>query len=287
MNIPAASTSSSVDYSDNDDTVWLSGPDTEAAVNLGSGDDTLFLSDLGVDFSVIAGAGADTIVICSMRELTAGITLGVETLARDDDRDIVIIDSSVFVPAPPGMRREIDIHDFDASTDILVVRAPANLLARKSASLSMNGIRVGDVLIRVLAPIGARRLDYSEDAFVFLPTGEAHVSGTSRELDVPIMEYGSDGQSASCATSIVSGLSATGNGFLAVRSGPGAQYTEIDEIHNGDVVTVYEAKDDWFGIMYGKNQGGCKFIGAGKKRPLDYPGKKGWVHRRWLKDRAG
>lgn len=169
---PTAETPMVTEYSANDDTVRLSGPDTETAVELGSGDDTLFLSNLGVGFSVIAGAGADTIVICSMKELKAGITLGVETLSRDDDRDVVIIDSAVFTSVPPGMRREIGINDFDAATDILVIRAPADLLARKTTSLNMNGIRIGDVLISLLAPIGAKRLNYTEDAFVFVSTGE-------------------------------------------------------------------------------------------------------------------
>lgn len=112
-------------------------------------------------------------------------------------------------------------------------------------------------------------------------------SAMAQNLDFPILEHGSDGQAASCFTSVVSGLKKGGDGFLAVRSGPGTQYMKIDEIHNGDVVTVYDTKGKWFGVMYGRAQGMCNFVGVGKKRPLDYPGKKGWVHSNWLKDLAG
>ena len=63
-----------------------------------------------------------------------------------------------------------------------------------------------------------------------------------KELDVPVLEQGGDGQMANCASSMVTGLKATGDGFLAVRSGPGSKYRKIDELHNGDVVLVFEQR---------------------------------------------
>jgi Bacterial SH3 domain len=125
------------------------------------------------------------------------------------------------------------------------------------------------------------------------PTGHApnenSSSGASAQtLDVAIFEHASDGQMASCSTSTVSGLKVNGDGFLAVRSGPGSQYKKIDELHNGDVVTVYDTKGKWFGVMYGRSQGGCNYWeGEGKERPVQYDGNKGWVHSNWLKPLAG
>jgi Bacterial SH3 domain len=123
-------------------------------------------------------------------------------------------------------------------------------------------------------------------AITFAPTLTLAGGASAQDLEVPIFEYGSDGQAASCFTSVVSGLQANGDGFVAVRSGPGTQYRKIDDIHNGDVVTVYDTKGQWFGVMYGETTGRCNFVGVGKKRRVTYPGKKGWVNRNWLKDFA-
>lgn len=88
-------------------------------------------------------------------------------------------------------------------------------------------------------------------------------------LDVPFVVDGGDGQAAWCATSIVTGLDPAGDGFLAVRSGPGSQYRKIDEIYNGDIVSTCDARGAWVAIVYGPSK------------------RKGWVHGRWLQDRAG
>jgi peptidoglycan hydrolase-like protein with peptidoglycan-binding domain len=113
-------------------------------------------------------------------------------------------------------------------------------------------------------------------------------SASARNLDVIIIEHASDGQMASCFTATVFGLKADGDGFLAVRSGPGSNYRKIDELHNGDVVTVYDTNGDWKGVMYGPSQGTCNYWeGEGKTRPLGYEGKKGWVHSDWLRVLAG
>lgn len=88
-------------------------------------------------------------------------------------------------------------------------------------------------------------------------------------LDVPFETTGGDGQAAWCASSIVAGLDPQGDGFLAVRSGPGTEYRKIDELHNGDIVSTCDARGPWIAIIYGPSK------------------RKGWVHGRWLKDLAG
>lgn len=91
----------------------------------------------------------------------------------------------------------------------------------------------------------------------------------AQTLDVPF--------STTCTTEIdsecyslheVVGLDPKGEGFLAVRTGPGSNYRMIDRLYNGDRVYVFQAKGSWFGITYRKGQ-------------------KGWSHKKWLHQIAG
>lgn len=86
------------------------------------------------------------------------------------------------------------------------------------------------------------------------------------EVEFEIIE---DDQAAGCAGAQVMGLNPNGDGFLAVRSGPGSNYKKIDQLHNGDSVRPCTQKGKWFGVYYGS------------------PRKKGWVHGNWLGAWAG
>ena len=92
---------------------------------------------------------------------------------------------------------------------------------------------------------------------------------SAQVLDVPFSDKGGDGQAAWCASSTVTGLDPNGDGFLAVRSGPGTQYRKIDEIYNGDIVSTCDSRGPWVAIVFGPSK------------------RKGWVHGRLLKDLAG
>jgi uncharacterized protein YgiM (DUF1202 family) len=87
----------------------------------------------------------------------------------------------------------------------------------------------------------------------------------AQQLDVEftIVE---DDQAAGCLASTVAGLDPNGDGFLAVRTGPGTNYPKIDEIHNGDVVRTCARSGQWVGIYYGE------------------PRRRGWAHGNWLVD---
>jgi hypothetical protein len=102
------------------------------------------------------------------------------------------------------------------------------------------------------------------------------------DLDVPVVERDSGGQMASCSSSSVSGLDENGDGFLAVRSGPGSRYRKIAELHNGDMVYVFDARGEWVGITYGTSDATCASIKTHRIR-----GKAGWVHSKLLEDVAG
>lgn len=90
----------------------------------------------------------------------------------------------------------------------------------------------------------------------------------AQQLDVEfdILE---DDQAAGCAGSIVSGLDPNGDGFLAVRTGPGSDYRKVDELRNGDLVRTCAQSGKWVGVYYGD------------------PRRVGWVHGNWLIDGAG
>ena len=155
-----------MDFSAEDDVVRLVGAETEAQINLGAGDDIALLYDIGAGMSIRGDNGADTILLCSMTDVVATINLGTENLARDDDRDVVIIERDVFTSVPPGMPRIIMILDFDPATDVVVVHAPSSLIASRKASPQIGGIQLGNVVIRLYGP---PRMTYSGNAFVFVP----------------------------------------------------------------------------------------------------------------------
>jgi hypothetical protein len=107
----------------------------------------------------------------------------------------------------------------------------------------------------------------------------------AQQLDVPVMELASDDLDT-CALGKVTGLKAGGDGFLAVRSGPGSSYRKLDEIHNEDRVWLFEQRGEWIGIVYGIGHDmSCGAID--KDRPVPHPGKKGWVHQNWIEFLAG
>lgn len=106
----------------------------------------------------------------------------------------------------------------------------------------------------------------------------------AQQLDLPIVEQ-SDGDLDTCLLAEVHGLKANGDGFLAVRSGPGSEFTKLDEVYNGDRVWIFENTGKWHGVLYGVDEVNCSPID--KDRALDKPGKKGWVHENWIRPLAG
>lgn len=90
----------------------------------------------------------------------------------------------------------------------------------------------------------------------------------------------SEGTAGTCEAKVVgvSGISnynrATGSGFLAVRSGPGSDYTQIGEVYLGDWNLVFEKHGNWYRI--GCYEGRCS-------DPFWGPAKiEGWAYGRYL-----
>ncbi|MEL6586459.1 MAG: SH3 domain-containing protein [Pseudomonadota bacterium] len=87
----------------------------------------------------------------------------------------------------------------------------------------------------------------------------------AQRLDVAIVPPCDEATSQAACTgaATVMGLDPNGDGFLAVRTGPGTNYRMIDKVYNGDRVGTISKRGRWWGIYYGN-------------------GRQGWVHGNWL-----
>ncbi|SFA50829.1 SH3 domain-containing protein [Paracoccus halophilus] len=89
--------------------------------------------------------------------------------------------------------------------------------------------------------------------------------GQAQSLDVPFDTYcPPDAQAACFGAAEVMGLDPNGDGFLAVRSGPGTDYPMIGAVYNGERVGTYGKRGAWHAITFGPDN-----------RP-------GWAHGNWL-----
>jgi len=118
-----------------------------------------------------------------------------------------------------------------------------------------------------------------------------HAASAQQPPNVPVTIPAGDGQMANCGGGVVAGLDPNGDGFLAVRSGPGTSYRMLDRLHNGEGVLLCYQRGGWVGIVYGGGGeyggNGCNVEGAGPQRPYNGPCRSGWAHGRWIKFVAG
>jgi len=115
----------------------------------------------------------------------------------------------------------------------------------------------------------------------------AHGAAAQRaKLDVPVIIKASDLDP--CSNGIVVGLDPRGDGFLAVKSGPGLRYRRVDKLFNGEKVYVCGRRGDWLAIVYSRRNSGCG-VTSPWVRTLPYTGPcaVGWAHRRWIEIWAG
>ena len=68
---------------------------------------------------------------------------------------------------------------------------------------------------------------------------------------------------------------AAGNGFLAVRSGPGTGYTQIGELYLGDEIAVWERQGNWLYVYC--MAGRCQTPLWGNPTP------QGWSYAKYLR----
>jgi hypothetical protein len=107
---------------------------------------------------------------------------------------------------------------------------------------------------------------------------------------VPVIA-GKEAELDACMTlGKVSGLDPHGDGFLAVRTGPGEVHQMVDTLAEGRHVYICDDRGTWLGIVYSNEpvDDGCG-VTSPWPAPAPYAGpcRSGWVAARWIKDVAG
>src|SRR5262245_48957849 len=81
-----------------------------------------------------------------------------------------------------------------------------------------------------------------------------------KKPQVPIVINADPNFDACGGNGVVEGLDPAGDGFLAVSSGPGSQYGEIDRLYNGEKVYLCADKGKWLGVVYTKRRQDCNVM---------------------------
>ena len=106
---------------------------------------------------------------------------------------------------------------------------------------------------------------------------------------IPVLAGQEAGFDACASQIVVRGLDPSGDGFLAVRSGPGAEFEMEDKVYNGQMLHYCDQRGPWIGVVY--TQGGLQGCNVTTPWPrtLPYTGpcRFGWVHRNWVTIVAG
>lgn len=107
--------------------------------------------------------------------------------------------------------------------------------------------------------------------------------------EVPVVVAQEPDYDACALMGLVEGLRTDGDGFLAVRGGPGTNHRKLDEIYNGQQVYVCEQRGAWYGIVYARDPSdGCNVTTPWPVAlPYTGPCKSGWAHGNWITIMAG
>jgi hypothetical protein len=102
---------------------------------------------------------------------------------------------------------------------------------------------------------------------------------------VPVTILGArDGhEEITCGTGVVRRLDPRGDGFLAVKAGPGLAFDRIDRLFNGDPVYICGQRGEWLAVVYTRARQDCNLERAWP-RTMAYTGpcRSGWAHGRWI-----
>ena len=165
------------------------------------------------------------------------------------------------------------------SNDTLNVRTNAGTHNRKFGNLAYNakGIRI---IKCKKAPNGIKWCKVSHSSIMtgwvsakYL--GKERAVNAFQKTSVPVVVKGK-------TIGNVRGISRNGDGFIAIRSGPGAKYKMIDKLYrNGKKVIIADKKGKWKGLVYGNGNCGTDLS---KKKGKAYEGfcKTGWVYGKYV-----
>ncbi|QQP97862.1 hypothetical protein [Lysobacter enzymogenes] len=108
---------------------------------------------------------------------------------------------------------------------------------------------------------------------------------------VPVEVGGSEEWDACGATGRVRGLKADGDGFLAVRAGPGADHRMLDKLGNGRLVYLCGNRGGWTSVVYAPTDADPSVCGVSSAiaeiEVYRGPCKSGWVNTAWIEVVAG
>ena len=110
---------------------------------------------------------------------------------------------------------------------------------------------------------------------------------TARPM-VPVIVGGESNLDACAGKGVITGLDPRGDGFLAVKAGPGPRYKRTDKLFKDEQVYLCSAQGNWFGVVYSKTKQECNVM-TPWPNPLPYTGpcRSGWIHKRYVKITAG
>ena len=107
----------------------------------------------------------------------------------------------------------------------------------------------------------------------------------------PVPVYvGGEADLDACGTIIgVAGLSATGDGFLALRTGPGTSYPMIRKLLPGAELWFCAQKGRWYGVVVRPHGNGQCGVGSpiARRQPYNGPCLSGWVYGKYTTPLAG
>lgn len=108
----------------------------------------------------------------------------------------------------------------------------------------------------------------------------------ANRLAVPVIVGGDRDLDACTSSGTVEGLNPRGDGFLAVKAGPGLNFERVDKLYNGMQVYICGERGNWFAIVYsqaGRFSERCNVSTPWPKAmPYSGPCRSGWVHRNWI-----
>ncbi|GFO83460.1 MAG: hypothetical protein A49_30870 [Methyloceanibacter sp.] len=125
-------------------------------------------------------------------------------------------------------------------------------------------------------------------ALAGLPAAVLASAAMAQQPNVPVLAGGEAEFDACGAQGVVRGLDPKGDGFLAVRSGPGSKHAMLDKVYSGDMVNLCDQRGDWLGVVYSHETKDCG-VGTPWPRRQVYSGpcRSGWVYRKFVADYAG
>jgi hypothetical protein len=127
-------------------------------------------------------------------------------------------------------------------------------------------------------------------ALIFIGSVSLASAEPRAKVKVPVLA-GSDLNSDACpSTGAIVGLNPQRDGFLSVRSGPGGpRYREIDRLNNGTRVWICDQRGAWMGAVYSPHSKVDCNVGTPwpTRKPYTGPCRYGWVHSKYVGNRAG